>query len=101
MSNPKFTPGPWRIEGTSSYVDGDIESKAIVGDGWDIAAVPEDIPELQGGHNAHLSAKAPEMHDVGMELAMLVLQSDLYENSQVRDAVDNALAVYAAARGEE
>lgn len=96
----KHTPGPWkaklwdRSENPNQYgntihdsTDFEIASLSYTGGNED--------------QDAHLIAASPELKEEGHVLAVLVLQSDLYQsNYEIKQAVDNFLAVEAKVEGK-
>ena len=51
--------------------------------------------------NAQAIAALPELYEYGHDLAMLVLQSDLYQRNDVREVVDNLLTITTKVEGKE
>ena len=86
----KHTPGPWII-----FYD----------EGFPYAVLPAGRPgEIcrcsdKNEANARLIAAAPDYHDDAYILALLVLQSDSYKDPDIRDSVDNVLAIHKRAEG--
>jgi hypothetical protein len=94
------TPRPWTAEGRD--VKGPLGiSVAYALKGSVFAAEGSyTIDNAQATANAHLFAAAPDYHDHAHHLAMLVLQSPLYASDpDVREQVDNVLAIHAKAEG--
>jgi hypothetical protein len=88
----KYTPGSWYIG-----EDGDIFTPgACIAK---VCGAPEGIKEAND--NARLIAAAPSYHKHAHNLAMMVLQSDLYEDPDVREEVINVLAIWRRAEGGE
>ena len=96
MTKGKHTKGPWtayKYAGEWFVSSKDYDSGPMV----DVGGWPKDREA-----NAHLIAASPDYHEEAHKLAMLVLQSDLYSSDpDVRDSVDNVLAIHAKARGNE
>ena len=93
----RFTPGPWAVIKS-------IDSKTVFPEDSrntrPIARAVQQGPE-QNEANAQAIAALPELVDYGHHLAMLVLQSELYQNSDVKEVVDNLLATLNKLEGKE
>ena len=60
--------------------------------------ISEELPQA----NACLIAHAPDYHEHAYNLAMLILQSTLYQsNPEVKLEVDNVLAIHAKVKGRK
>ena len=92
------TPGPWHVSSFNHEVSKSYGNWSVLN--LKIAKChPIDIGEAQA--NAHLIAAAPELKESGHILAVLVLQSHTYQsNMDIRDAVDDFLAVETKAEGK-
>ena len=116
----KHTPGPWHACGNGKCAcklvwspdypvakvecgkwGDDYVSMRLTGESLQLKAEPfmdqitygeisEDVAEA----NSLLIAVAPDYHEEAYVLALLVLQSDLYKDPDVRDQVDNVLAIH-------
>lgn len=99
-----YTPGPWEVKRVPIESKGGSNTcwvigpfKACIYDDW--RARENGISESENEANAYLIAAARDYHEHAYNLAMLILQSDLYRNPDIRDEVDNVLAIYFKAEG--
>lgn len=97
MSEPKFTPGPWRLDADSHIrATNDDRHKTI-------ALIPPDFHSADiWDANAHLIAAAPELYKalegmvIGSKLRLMLSDKDILPESPLGIAV----AALAKARGE-
>ncbi len=109
MSETKFTPGPWRSNGSDIFVEGDDGDDRIIAgigkSGGFRSSVYSPIVahKPEGRANAHLIAAAPELYEVLEK--MLERDRSRYESTPeaqryFRENNAQELAVLAKARGE-
>ena len=96
----KHTPGPWTWDAGDIGADMSEPYCEVVKDDLLIASVNDRFDRAEGRANARLIAAAPAYHEAAEELAMLVLQSECYTNPDIRDAVNDVLAIHRRVEGE-
>ena len=83
----KHTPGKWKPIKSGYYWYVDSGSLTVANDiSWE--------------PNARLIAAAPELYAEAYTLAVLCLQSDAYREPDIREAVDNILAIHKYLEGK-
>jgi len=91
----KSTPGPWHVKferlGEGQFPYHWIESTNVFSC---VCNLPSGNTHPENEANARLIAVAPDYHEEAYVLALLVLQSDLYKDPDVRDQVNNVLAIH-------
>lgn len=100
MTEPKFTPGPWKFDGEeSAYYD--LPTLNILDKDGDIVAGAVDYIDESSLPNAHLIAAAPDLYNA-LENVMHEIQflGDEEHYFGTTERFDAARAALAKARGE-
>ena len=93
-SKAEHTPGPWRCR--MGRRNKSIKIDAVDGSWIQLASVwITPTSEVEANANANVIAAAPDYHREAYKLAMVVLQSAMYQEGDVREHVDNILAIHA------
>jgi hypothetical protein len=101
MSNPKFSPGPWKLVTHTDYSAAEIDS----GSDWTVTAKNGDAVCFEGGDtdfasgNAQLIAAAPELY-AALEQCYLVLAGASMTKNSLIDALKSAQESLSKARGD-
>ena len=95
---PKFTPGPWAVEGDVGDLPADIGvgicNRGHAGVDWDVCSVHSSAA------NAHLISAAPDLYAVLSVIRAEADRSDWYDVLVDRALIEQARAALAKAEGK-
>jgi len=102
MMEPTYGKWKWYWKENESYeADCGVYVEEVYGQAVSVCRAPRFEKKERWEANACLIAHAPDYHEHAYNLAMLILQSNLYQNPEVKLEVDNVLAIHAKVKGRK